>query len=298
MARSFGGDDRLPDGHAPHHVFKEWADKYKGRFDQGYEEMRAAILERQKELGLMPADTQLSPINPHGVPAATGPDGQPWPLRDTVRPWASLSADEKRLFCRMAEVLAGYISYADDVALANWYGAPSSLCVHAETCGLAVTLEHTGDLYSCDDFVEPKYKLGNIREHRLIDLIVRPQQQAFGRDKRDSLPQLCLDCELRFACHGGCPKDRFTATPDGPPGLNYLCPSYREFLRTHPYGDGGHDRPAEGGRGPCSADADLRRGGRGARTERFVQLRVREEVEGLPRPLIATLSSTLLFNKC
>jgi arylsulfatase len=101
-------------GHAPHHVFHEWADKYKGRFDQGYEAIRANILKRQKELGILPADTQLSPINPHGEPAATGPDGQPWPLLDTVRPWDSLSADEQRLFIRMAEVFAGYISYADD----------------------------------------------------------------------------------------------------------------------------------------------------------------------------------------
>ncbi|MGS0685598.1 anaerobic sulfatase maturase [Nakamurella sp. GG22] len=119
-----------------------------------------------------------------------------------------------------------------DVALANWYGETPSLCVHSETCGLAVTLEHTGDLYSCDHFVEPQYKLGNIREHRLIDLIVLPQQQAFGRDKRESLPQYCLDCDVRFACHGGCPKDRFTTTPDGRSGLNYLCPSYRGFF-TH-----------------------------------------------------------------
>jgi uncharacterized protein len=118
-----------------------------------------------------------------------------------------------------------------DVALANWYGEPPSLCVHSETCGLAVTLEHTGDLYSCDHFVEPKYKLGNIREHRLIDLIVLPQQQAFGRDKRDSLPRYCRECDVRFACHGGCPKDRFTSTPDGEPGLNYLCPSYQAFFR-------------------------------------------------------------------
>ncbi len=101
-------------GHAPHHVFPEWADKYEGRFDQGYEAIRAEILERQKALGVLPADTQLSAINPHGEPAATGPDGQPWPVLDTVRPWESLSADEQRLFCRMAEVYAGYISYADD----------------------------------------------------------------------------------------------------------------------------------------------------------------------------------------
>jgi arylsulfatase A-like enzyme len=101
-------------GHAPHHVFAEWADKYKGRFDQGYEAIRHGILERQKKLGLLPADTELSPINPHGEPDATGPDGQPWPLLDTVRPWDSLSADEQRLFCRMAEVYAGYLSYTDE----------------------------------------------------------------------------------------------------------------------------------------------------------------------------------------
>jgi arylsulfatase len=101
-------------GHAPHHVSPEWADKYKGRFDQGYEAIRAEILERQKELGLLPADTQLSQINPHGEPDVTGPDGQPWPALDTVRPWDSLSADEQRLFARMAEVYAGYLSYTDD----------------------------------------------------------------------------------------------------------------------------------------------------------------------------------------
>ena len=104
----------LDAGHAPHHVFKEWADKYKGRFDQGYEEIRTGILARQKELDLLPEDTELSPINPHGEPAVTGPDGQPWPLLDTVRPWNSLSDDERRLFVRMAEVFAGYVSYTDD----------------------------------------------------------------------------------------------------------------------------------------------------------------------------------------
>ena len=101
-------------GHAPHHVPKEWADKYKGKFDQGYEAIRAGILENQKKLGLLPKDTELSPINPHGEPERTGPDGQPWPVLDTVRPWDSLSADEQRLFARMAEVFAGFISYFDD----------------------------------------------------------------------------------------------------------------------------------------------------------------------------------------
>jgi uncharacterized protein len=96
-------------------------------------------------------------------------------------------------------------------------------------------LEHTGDLYSCDHFVEPAYKLGNIHDTPMIDLIVLPQQLAFGQAKRDALPQFCLDCDVRFACHGGCPKDRFTLTPEGEPGLHYLCPSYKAFF--------GHIRP-------------------------------------------------------
>jgi arylsulfatase A-like enzyme len=101
-------------GHAPHLVPDEWADKYKGVFDDGYEKMREDILARQKEMGMLPEDTELSPINPHGGPEKTGPDGQPWPMLDTVRPWDSLDDDEKRLFTRMAEVYAGYISYYDD----------------------------------------------------------------------------------------------------------------------------------------------------------------------------------------
>ncbi|MDO3636476.1 arylsulfatase [Mycolicibacterium arseniciresistens] len=98
-------------GHAPHHVAPEWADRYAGRFDMGYERYREIVLENQKKLGVVPADTELSPMNPYrGV---TGPDGQPWPEQDTVRPWDSLSGDEQRLFSRMAEVFAGFLSYTD-----------------------------------------------------------------------------------------------------------------------------------------------------------------------------------------
>jgi uncharacterized protein len=117
-----------------------------------------------------------------------------------------------------------------DVALANWVGEPPSLCVHSETCGLALALEHTGDVYSCDHFVEPEHKLGNIRMTNLLDLVDSPQQRQFGLDKRETLPQYCLDCDVRFACHGGCPKDRFIATPDGEPGLNYLCAGFKTFF--------------------------------------------------------------------
>jgi arylsulfatase A-like enzyme len=99
--------------HAPHHVFKEWADRYRGRFDEGYEAIRAGILADQKRLGLLPDEAELSPINPHGEPEGTGPDGQPWPQLDFVRPWESLNDDERRLFARMAEVYAGFVSYTD-----------------------------------------------------------------------------------------------------------------------------------------------------------------------------------------
>ena len=117
-----------------------------------------------------------------------------------------------------------------DVALANWLGEPSGLCVHSKTCGLALALEHNGDLYACDHFVEPAYRLGNIAETPMIELIASPQQVKFGQDKFDALPGYCRTCEVRFACHGGCPKDRFIATPDGEPGLNYLCAGYKSFF--------------------------------------------------------------------
>jgi uncharacterized protein len=118
-----------------------------------------------------------------------------------------------------------------DSTLASFLDVPGSLCVHSETCGTALALEHNGDLYSCDHFVEPAHLLGNITERHLLDLVASPQQQAFGNAKRDTLPTYCRQCDVRFACHGGCPKDRFTMTPDGEPGLHYLCPSYQLFFR-------------------------------------------------------------------
>ena len=99
-------------GHAPHHVFREWADKYAGKFDMGYEKYREVVLDNQKKMGIVPADTELLPINPYLD--VKGPNGEPWPLQDTVRPWDSLNDEEKKLFCRMAEVFAGFLSYTDD----------------------------------------------------------------------------------------------------------------------------------------------------------------------------------------
>ncbi len=117
-----------------------------------------------------------------------------------------------------------------DAALASWYGQPASMCIFAEKCGNALTMEHNGDLYSCDHFVEPGYLLGNILEKHMTDLIITDKQIKFGNDKLDTLPNYCLKCEVRFACHGECPKNRFIKTPDGEPGLNYLCEGYRAFF--------------------------------------------------------------------
>ncbi len=117
-----------------------------------------------------------------------------------------------------------------DVALGNWMGLGSSLCVFAEKCGKALAIEHNGDLYSCDHYVYPKYRLGNILDKSLGAMVDSPEQQQFGNDKSDTLPNFCKTCEVKFACNGECPKHRFIQTPDGDPGLNYLCPAYKRFF--------------------------------------------------------------------
>ena len=120
-----------------------------------------------------------------------------------------------------------------DTALGHWLGLDHfGMCVHASTCGSALALEHNGNLYSCDHYLEDDYLLGNIAEGRpLLELASSPQQTAFGQAKLETLPEYCLGCDVRFACNGGCPKDRFITTPDGEPGLHYLCAGYQRFFR-------------------------------------------------------------------
>jgi uncharacterized protein len=118
-----------------------------------------------------------------------------------------------------------------EAALRNWLGLDQSgMCVFNETCGQGLAIEHNGDLYACDHFVEPGYLLGNIEQDHMIKLVASPKQLRFGQDKLESLPQYCLDCEVRFACHGECPKNRFIETPDGEPKLNYLCAGFKHFF--------------------------------------------------------------------
>ncbi|MCA8995356.1 MAG: anaerobic sulfatase maturase [Planctomycetaceae bacterium] len=117
-----------------------------------------------------------------------------------------------------------------DQALAAWLGLEPSLCVFRRECGRALAIEHNGDLYCCDHFVDPEHQLGNIHDLPIVELANSRQQYEFGVAKERTLPNYCKSCEVRFACNGECPKNRFILTPDGAPGLNYLCEGYRAFF--------------------------------------------------------------------
>jgi uncharacterized protein len=184
----------------------------------------------------------------------------------------------------------------------------SGMCVFNETCGVGLALEHNGDLYSCDHFVDAEFKLGNIGEATITELVESQQQYDFGQDKLSSLPRYCLECDVRFACHGECPKNRFLTTPDGEPGLNYLCAGFKDFfhhvdepmrimvdlLRRGRHAEGvmeilrGRERPFEealraaGRNDPCPC-------GSGLKTKRChgadqSSSRLLPRVEGVPRP--------------
>ncbi len=153
----------------------------------------------------------------------------------SVTPWSVDPIDYGNFLCQIfdcwvrrnvGEVFVQHF----DVALSNWLGLGSPLCVFAEKCGSALAIEHNGDLYSCDHYVYPRYKLGNVVDDSLAEMTQSPAQRKFGSDKFDSLPGYCRQCEVRFACNGECPKHRFAKTPDGEEGLNYLCPAYKQFF--------------------------------------------------------------------
>jgi len=118
-----------------------------------------------------------------------------------------------------------------DGALAGWLGRAGTVCIFGRTCGGGMALEHNGDVYSCDHFVEPGYYLGNIMQAPMRELAESDKQRKFGRDKWDALPGFCRECDFLFTCNGECPKNRFIKTPDGEPGLNYLCKGYNSFFQ-------------------------------------------------------------------
>jgi len=164
-------------------------------------------------------------------PPAAGEEDEQVP----VTPWSVRSKDYGEFLCTIFDEWARRdvgrtFVQLFDVALGNWMGLGSSLCVFAEKCGRALAMEHNGDLYACDHYVYPRYNLGNIMNVSLGAMVESPEMKKFGNDKLDSLPEYCRKCEVRFACNGECPKHRFTKTPSGEDGLNYLCPAYKRFF--------------------------------------------------------------------
>ena len=162
------------------------------------------------------------------VNASYGPDA-------SVTDWSVNSKDYGRFLITIFNEwvrndVAKYCVQIFDTTLANFVGEMSGLCVFSETCGDTMVMEHNGDLFSCDHFVYPKYMLGNISDNPLLDLVKSQRQFDFGIDKRNKLPTYCLKCDVRYACHGECPKHRFINTPEGQYGLNYLCEGYKMFF--------------------------------------------------------------------
>jgi len=120
--------------------------------------------------------------------------------------------------------------------LEAWLGLPSTICIFSKQCERALTIEHNGDIYSCDHYVYPEYFLGNILGDNLEKMLESSKQKTFGQSKENSLPEVCRECEVNFACNGECPRHRFIRTYDNKPGLSYLCTDYKKFFRhIHPY---------------------------------------------------------------
>ncbi len=152
-----------------------------------------------------------------------------------VAPWSVEPRQFGRFLCTIFDEwvrhdVGRYFVQLFDVNLETWSGMEASLCVFRRQCGAALAIEHCGDVYSCDHFVYSENRLGNIMESPLASLVDSPQQRAFGEAKETTLPKYCRECDVRFACHGECPKHRFLKTPDGEPGLNYLCAAYKMFF--------------------------------------------------------------------
>jgi len=203
-----------------------------------------------KEIGsnfmqFIPLVEREAPVdNPLGLKLAAPPVvGKESDLAAQVTPW-SVRAEDYGSFLTgifdewvQRDVGQTFVQIFD-VALANWYGEGPGLCVFSEKCGGALAIEHNGDVYSCDHYVYPEFRLDNITTQPLGDMASSFQQRTFGADKSTALPRYCRECDVRFACHGECPKHRFIRTPDGESGLNYLCPAYKVFFHhIRPYMD-------------------------------------------------------------
>ncbi len=164
------------------------------------------------------------------------PDGTPAPWNVPSEKWGDFLI---AIFDEWVQKDVGeFFVQLFDSTLANWVGEPTGTCILAKTCGHAGIMEFNGDVYACDHFVFPEFKRGNINTETLTGMMYSPEQMKFGTDKFDTLPKQCLQCEFLFACNGECPKNRIINTPNGEPGLNYLCKGYYKFFRhVAPYMD-------------------------------------------------------------
>jgi len=189
----------------PLEVYRYFRDEIDAQFVQFI-----PVVERQNETGFQEGDTVIE--------RSVEPEQWGWFLVGIFDQW--VRQDVGKIFIPTFES-----------ALANWLGMPAGICVFNATCGNALALEHNGDLYACDHYVEPKYFLGNIREKPMDELVASEQQRKFGQAKLSRLPRYCRECPVQFACHGECLKNRFIKTPDGEPGLNYLCAGYKHFFQ-------------------------------------------------------------------
>jgi uncharacterized protein len=171
---------------------------------------------------------ELSLVSQHG------------PEKATLTDWSVSPDDYGQFLCKVYDEwvrndVGRVFVQLFDVTLANWIGHPPGLCVFSETCGEALAIEKNGDVFSCDHFVYPENRLGNILRDDLLEMVYGQVQRGFGLNKREALPATCLNCEYRFACHGDCPKHRFVQTGEAGKGLSYLCTAYKKFFsHVHP----------------------------------------------------------------
>ncbi len=190
-----------------------------------------------KEIGslfmqFIPVIERMADMATMGAFRLVAPD---YPGRTNVTQWSVEPEQYGNFLCELfnewvQQDVGSYFVQIFDVALSAWCDMEPGLCVFRKICGDAMVLEHNGDLYSCDHYVYPQYRIGNIMNRPLTSLINSKQQKNFGRAKIDTLPRYCQECDIKFICNGECPKHRFDKTPDGEEGLNYLCIGYKKFF--------------------------------------------------------------------
>lgn len=181
-------------------------------------------------------ETVAPGTTPENMPVIGSPQARPGSPDSIVTDWSVDPDDWGAFLCKVFDEWHGrdrgkaFVYYFES-AVAQWMGLPASMCTMAPICGKALAVEADGSVYSCDHFVYPEYRLGNIHERELKDLVFSPRQERFGLDKMDRLPQVCRKCRWRFACNGECPKNRLLKFPDGEPGLNYLCSGWKRYFQ-------------------------------------------------------------------